>query len=308
MSAATSMRRVAVLAASGVSLALPACAIDAQVVRLAALTRRSVADAGITSKRTVAAPSVAPEPSLRAPWWAPAASALVPGTGQFLLKQQRSVAYAVAEGFLVVQALAARRDERRDRERFRTLASDIARASFGGSRPIGPWSYYEHLEKFAASGSYDLVPGGVVDPETDESTYNGSRWLLARETFWANPDVTPALGSIEYTRALNAYIREAVTDEYRWSWRDASLQQDVYRQTITSANRSAQRVNNVIGLIGANHLASLVDAYVSVRVRRFGGAGVAGLRLDGVTTDVQTVGDLADGKRMIRTQFRLVAR
>jgi hypothetical protein len=235
---------------------------------------------------------------------------LVPGAGQLALGQQRSVAYVVAEGYLLVQAASAQKDFSRERDRYRTLATNVARKAFGGTFPVGGWDYYEAMEKTERleSGMYDRIPGGAVDPETDVSTFNGWRWLIARETFWRDPDVPPPVGSIEYTRALNKYLREAVTDEYRWSWRDAQLEQGVYRQTIASANRSAQRKNNMAGLIGANHLVSLLDAYINVRVRRYGGAGIAGLRLDGIHTQLLPVGDPALGQHAIRTRVRLVAR
>jgi hypothetical protein len=62
------------------------------------------------------------------------------------------------------------------------LAADVARKPFGGAQPVGAWEYYEAMEKYLASGVFDRVPGGAVDPETDETTYNGARWLLARQT------------------------------------------------------------------------------------------------------------------------------
>lgn len=220
-----------------------------------------------------------------APWWAPVASGTVPGAGQFALKQQRSVAYLVAEAFLVVQYLAAKRDGNRERDAYRALAVSVARKPFGGSQP-GSWEYYERLEQFLESGAFDRIPGGGVDPETDASTFNGFRWQLARETYWRDPDVPPAVSSAEYQRALAFYERQAVGDAYRWSWRDAQLQQDVYVQTIRSANRSYQRAVNMLGIVAVNHLASLIDAYVSVRLRRFGAVGKAsaGMALGGITT------------------------
>lgn len=241
-----------------------------------------------------------------APWWAPALSAVVPGAGQFVLGQQRSVGYLVAEGYLLLQQVRARRDANREREAYRTLAFEVARSPFGGERPRGSWNYYESMEKYLESGAFDRVPGGALDPETDETTYNGARWLLARETYWLNPAVPPAVGSPEYQRALAFYQSRAVPDAYRWSWRDARLQQDVYAQTIASANRGVQRAVNYAGLVGANHLVSLIDAYISVRIRRYGGAGVAGVALESVHTAVEPVGDPRDGRRRWRAAVRLV--
>lgn len=239
-----------------------------------------------------AQPSSAP-----APWWAPLASAALPGSGQYALKQQRSVAYLVAEAFLVVQYLAARRDGNGERDAYRSLAADVARKPFGGARPLGSWDYYENLEKFLESGAYDRVAGGAVDPEADPTTYNGARWLLARQTYWRDANVAPAAGSSEYQNALTFYMRSAVRDEYRWSWRDAQLQQDLYRQTISSANRSYQRAVNMLGVVAVNHLASLIDAYVSVRVRRFGGVGAGGFAVTNVETGYTPVpGDHRSGQ------------
>lgn len=241
-----------------------------------------------------------------ASWWAPVASLIVPGSGQLLLGQQRSAAYGVAEVFLLVQGLGAQRNVNDGIRDYQRVAADAARKQFGGALPVGPWIYYEAMEQFEASGAFDRVPGGAVDPETDARTYNGRQWELARTTYWNDPDVQPATTSAEYQRALAFYTRRAFGPEFTWSWRDALNQKNVYVQAVSSTNRSNQRKTNILTLVGANHVASLVDAYITVRVRRYGGAGVAGLRLDGVETAVAAVGDPADGRRSVRTAFRLV--
>ncbi len=251
-----------------------------------------------------------PPRAQRAPWWSPVASLVVPGAGQVALGQQRSYAYLVAEGFLLLQAITAQRDGRRARVQYQTLAVDVARKQFGGKFPIGPWDYYESMEKFLESGAYNRNPGGAVEPEINEATFNGARWLLARETYWRDARVAPATSSDEYKRALAQYQSEAVRDDFRWSWRDAQLQQDVYRQTISNKNQSFQRATNLAGLVGANHLVSMIDAYISVRLRRFGnaGAGVGGVGFDGVETFLQAVGDPAAGRRQLTTSIRLTTR
>ncbi|MEQ1690304.1 MAG: hypothetical protein ABMA00_03410 [Gemmatimonas sp.] len=265
--------------------------------------------AGVThaiTDRRASALNGMPARSAAAPWWAPVASGLLPGSGQFAMGQQRAVAYLVAEGYLVLQALSAQRDGNRDRNEYRGLASDVARRPFSATRPDGAWGYYEAMEKYLESGVFDRIPGGAVDPETNPTTFNGARWKLARETYWANPDSTPSTTSSQYQRALASYAEDAVRDEFRWSWRDAQLQKDVYEQTIRSANRRYQRATNMLGLVYANHLTSLIDAYVTVRVRRFGGVRVAGLRLDGVQSAVHPVGDPAAGRRQFVGVLRFV--
>jgi len=204
--------------------------------------------------------------------FAPIASLLLPGSGQALLDQQRSVGYLVLEGYLLLQAASAQRTGHRERATYRRIAVDVARSAVGGGTRDGSWDYYEAMEKFVESGRFDLSPGGLTEPETDPSTFNGAQWLLARETFWENPDAPPAPGTHEYQRALEFYERRAVRDEFRWSWRDAQLQKDLYRQTIASANRNYQRAVNLAGAVAANHLLSMVDAYIAVRLRRYGGS------------------------------------
>jgi hypothetical protein len=55
-----------------------------------------------------------------------------------------------------------------------------------------------------------------------------------------------------------------------------------------------------------NHLASLIDAYVTTRIRRFGGVRAAGLSLDGIESDVRAVGDPASRRYRISSALRFV--
>jgi hypothetical protein len=220
--------------------------------------------------------------------------------------QQRGVAYLVAEVYLVLQSMTFRRDWDAGRDEYRSIAADVARRQFGGSLPIGPWEYYEAMEGPLESGVFDKVAGGAVNPETDESTYNGASWLLARQTYWPDPNNPPAETTPEYQRALAQYEKVAIRDDYRWSWRDAQLQQDVYRQTIASTNRSYQRSVSMLGVVGMNHLASLIDAYVTTRIRRYGGVRAAGLSLQGIESGVHTVGDPASKRYRISSSMRFV--
>jgi hypothetical protein len=218
------------------------------------------------------------------------ASFVVPGSGQALLGQTRSLGYVVAEGFLILRAVRAHRDADNSRTEYRRLASDVARAGFGTDRPNGSWDYYERLEEYAASGAYELTPGGKFAPETDPETFNGRQWLQARQTYWNDPDTPPAETSDEYRRAIAFYQTRAYQGSFLWSWRDHQLEQTAYIQTIKEANRSKQQLVSAVGLVAANHLVSLVDAYINVRVRRYGGAGLADVRL---RTEFQPVSAMA---------------
>lgn len=203
-------------------------------------------------------------------WYAPPLSALVPGLGQGLLRQQRGIVYLAAEGYLILRALGAQRDASRQRDAYREIARTVARAGFGTERPDADWEYYERLQFVLESGAFNRTPGAGLTPESDPATFNGSIWRLARETFWRDPDVMPAPSSAEYQRAIEFYQRRAVGEAFRWSWRDAQLEQDLYRQTIDRSNESSRLARQMVGLLLANHALSLVDAYVSVRLRVFG--------------------------------------
>lgn len=204
-------------------------------------------------------------------WWVPLASAVVPGTGQALLGQNRFIAYLAVEGFAVLGYLDQQSEEARERGRYQSLANNVARSLYPGNLPTGPWAYYELMEHYPQSGVFDLDPGGTFTPEVDITTYNGAAWLLARQTYWTDPNVQPDPTSAPYRKALAFYIARAIQPQYRFSWVNAQLEQDVYIQTIQQANQAARDARMQLGILIANHLLSMVDAYVTLRVH--GGLG-----------------------------------
>jgi hypothetical protein len=206
-------------------------------------------------------------------WWVPLASAIVPGTGQAILGQNRFIAYLAVEAFAVLGYFNQHNEAIRGRDQYRAQANEVARALFPGNKPVGPWSYYESMEHYLESGVFDQFPGGVFTPESDETTFNGDMWRLARETYWRDPNVQPDKNSQEYRNAIGFYIARAVQPEYRWSWRNAQLEQDLYRRTILRTNQAYRDANLQIGFLIANHILSAVDAFVTIRLR--GGAGAA---------------------------------
>ncbi|MFN2397099.1 MAG: hypothetical protein ABR543_00415 [Gemmatimonadaceae bacterium] len=201
-------------------------------------------------------------------WWTPFASAALPGAGQALLRQARAVPYLAVEAFAWSQYLSERREGRAKRNDYVELARVVARAFFSETLPPGDFEYYERMEQFVESGVFDLVPGGPLEPELDVSTFNGATWLLARQTFWEDPDMPPPIGSRPYQDALDFYSRRAVQPEFRWSWRNAQLEQDLFRRTIERSNDAFRSSSALLGLILANHALSTVDAFVTLRLRR----------------------------------------
>src|SRR6266581_5499097 len=130
----------------------------------------------------------------------PLASLLVPGTGQLLAHQDRGAVYLAAEVYLVSRFLQLDHEAMLEARRFQDLAFDVARRSYLPVRRDTIFEYYEQMERFAESGSYDGDPGPAFVPEADPQTYNGAVWRLARRTFWENPDVPPDPTSPEYWR------------------------------------------------------------------------------------------------------------
>ena len=213
-------------------------------------------------------------------WWAPLASAAAPGSGQALLGQKRWLPYLALEVWAWLQYIDVRRDGSRRRQEYQSLARDVARARFPGPYPVGDFEYYEHMLKNAESGEFDRLPGGDIDPETDTTTYNGRRWLDARRLFWEDANNAPPVNSQPYLAALEFYEVNAIPPEYRWSWRAAQVEYDVFRRTIVRSNVAYKRSVEYLGVIIANHALSSVDAFVTLRLRtREGMPGY--LRLEG---------------------------
>ena len=202
------------------------------------------------------------------PWIPPLASVALPGSGQLLQGRDRGVIYLGVEAFLLIRLLTANADGRRERGRFIDLAFDVARGPFVPSIRDTAFEYFEEMERFVESGPFDSDPGMAgIQPPTDEHTFNGSIWALARQTFLPDPDA-PDPNSPEFARALDFYQQRAVGPNFLWSWRNAGLEQDLFRQAITDSDEAFRRARQQLGLMLANHLLSTLDAFVSHRLSR----------------------------------------
>jgi hypothetical protein len=221
---------------------------------------------------TARGPGFQVEEPLSSAWWTPIASAVLPGSGQLVMRQRRGVPYLAAEAFLLLQYFSVRDDAREFRNEYQRLA-EVARSFFTNQFPAGDFEYYERMEQFVESGGYDLDRNGTFQPEVDTLTFNGFTWRLARRTYWEDPDVEPPLDSDEYLRAVEFYEERAVRDEFRWSWQNAQLEQDLFRQTIQRSNSAFRRTSQYLGVLIANHALSAIDAFVMLRLSRASGPG-----------------------------------
>ncbi|UCG87293.1 MAG: hypothetical protein JSW71_01740 [Gemmatimonadota bacterium] len=183
--------------------------------------------------------------------------------------QERGAVYLAVEAVLLVQLFSYRSEAKRERDRYIDLAFNVARAPFAPARRDTVFEYFEQLERFVESGPFDTDPGAALVPPTDELTYNGSVWKLARETFLPDPGM-PDTTSLEYRRALEFYSSQAVGPNFQWSWRDAGLEQDLYSRSIKRSDDAFRSSTQFLGLLLVNHLLSAIDAFVSYRLGRAG--------------------------------------
>lgn len=200
--------------------------------------------------------------------WAIAASAVLPGSGQAILGSDRALPYVAVEAFAWTSYMRHSLEYRRNRDGYRGLAARVARAQFTTVRPNGDFEYYEHMTQYREAGRYEVVPGGAIDPETDSTTFNGAVWLLARRTFWANPAVVPDTQSAEWQRAVAFYRARAYDQLYRWSWTHAPQEYSAFIALIGESNDANRRAMLDLGIVIANHVLSMVDAYITIRLRR----------------------------------------
>jgi hypothetical protein len=199
-------------------------------------------------------------------WVRPVASLLVPGTGQFLAHQDRGAVYVATELYALTRFIQLTIASHRDARRFRDLAFQAARAPFNPTSRDTVFEYFETMQRFVESGQFDRDPGPLFAPELDTTTYNGSVWLLARRTYWRDPNLPPDPSSPEYGRAVLFYEGHAVGPGYEWSWRNAQQELGVFRETMRNSDNAFRDAQDQLGLLLANHLVSAVDAFISRRL------------------------------------------
>jgi hypothetical protein len=257
-------------------LATVATPLDAQRRTSAGVERAPVQNVACTSPCDLfTVPAIQSSTSRSA--WAVAASAVLPGSGQAMLSVDRALPYLAVEAFAWTAYVKSARDYRNRRNGYRNLASRVARAPFAAFRPNGDFEYYERMTHYLEAGRYDLSVGGGLDPETDTTTYNGATWLLARRTYWSNPDAAPDTTTSEWQRAIRFYRDRAYDQEYRWSWSNAPDEYQMFRDLIRDSNDANRRAMQHLGVIIANHVLSTVDAFITVRLQGQGRNRIIGV-------------------------------
>jgi hypothetical protein len=223
------------------------------------------------------------------------ASLVVPGAGQWLQGNRRWVPYLALEAWSWMRFLERRQESRELAGRYRDLAWQVARRVSLGERRDTMFEYYESLAEYRSSGVWDREPGlDGLQPELDETTFNGQLWALARGLYFpADQDFPP--GSPQYEAALAYYRQRAVPQSYAWDWGLSGLERSVFVNLITDSDDAYRDGTRMLGVILANHVASVVDALVTGKLRSIA-AGRAEVRSEVLP---------AAGRTELRTELRV---
>ena len=200
------------------------------------------------------------------------ASAILPGAGQFYLKADRWVPFVAVEGWAWLKQIQHHRDGSRLAKQYRDLAWNVARRITTSARKDSAFTYYEAIGHYEASGLFDsepLIAG--LQPELDETTFNGVQWKRARALAGGG---APVPGTPEYENALAYYRANAIPDDYIWSWGSNRLEREQFQETITRSDDAFRASTRMVGVILANHVVSAVDALVLARIKLLKEQGV----------------------------------
>jgi hypothetical protein len=102
-------------------------------------------------------------------------------------------------------------------------------------------------------------------------------WLLARRTYWSNPEAAPDTASTAWQRAISFYRARAYDQVYRWSWTNAPTEYAMFLDLIRDSNDANRRAMQHLGVIIANHMLSTVDAFITIRVQGEGRGRMLGV-------------------------------
>jgi hypothetical protein len=192
-------------------------------------------------------------------------SLLLPGWGQKTSDRGHWWMYAAAEAVAWAGGIHQSREGSRFREAYRDLAWSAARLPvWDGPRRDGAWGYYERMTTWRASGHFDLSPDGAVfQPETDETTYNGMVWRLARELHLPPGAEPGGPNGPAFERALAYYRDRAVPPELRWDWGEAPDARERFRGLIGRSDEAFRNATTFVGVALVNRFISGVEMWVS---------------------------------------------
>jgi hypothetical protein len=207
-------------------------------------------------------------------------SALLPGSGQLYQGQNRGYAYIAAE-VASIAGWVVFRNQGQDREdEFIDFAWVHARENVSSRNVRGSDEYYEHVEKWVKSGefdtdrNYDLNDPFTIDPWTDQETFNGDAWRIATINFFEPDSLNELVGTrADSLAALQFYAERAFQNDFYWDWTKNNTVdnyralQNEYKDQRDESNTAFQRATFSLVFLMANHVISVVDAFMSSRIR-----------------------------------------
>jgi len=223
-------------------------------------------------------------------------SAILPGSGQLVQGQNRGYAYIAAEVATIAGWFVYRNQGQDTENEYIEFAWVHAREGVPGgtgNNIRGTNEYYEHLSKWIRSGefdtdrNYDLEDPFTIDPWTDEETFNGDTWRIATITFFEPDTLGVLVGERADTlAALQLYSGRAFQSDFYWDWTknntvdNYKAQQNRYKDLRDESNAAYRRATVSLVLLMANHVISVVDAFMSSRIEIAGDPQERRTRLD----------------------------
>ncbi len=221
-------------------------------------------------------------------------SALLPGSGQLYQGQNRGYLYIATEVASIAGWVVFRNRGRDGKEEYIEFAWINSRENVSSRNIRGDDDYYEHIARYVMSGefdtdrNYDLSDPFSIDPWTEDGTWNGEQWRIATINHF-EPDSTGAytIGTrADSLAALQFYAGKAVQEDFYWDWtKDNTVPnfralQNQYLDLRDESNQAFQNATLSLVVLMANHVASVVDAFISARIELPGGDGDDRTRLD----------------------------
>ena len=214
-------------------------------------------------------------------------SALLPGSGQIYQGQNRGYLYIATEVASIAGWMVFRNKGKDVREEYIDFAWVNARENISSHNVRGDDDYYEHIARWIKSGefdadrNYDLDDPFTIDPWTESGTWNGEQWRIATINYF-EPD-----SSGEYTigtradslAALQYYAGRAYQEDFYWDWTNAGLEpnalalQNQYLDLRDESNLAFQHATLSLVVLMANHVVSVIDAFISAKIELPGGEG-----------------------------------
>ena len=192
-------------------------------------------------------------------------SLTVPGWGQRVADRGYWWIYSGVDALAWGGVVHQRREGARHRTAYRDLAWEVARSPvWGGSRRDGPWSYYEQMGRWPASGRFDRRPEAeALHPETDEDTFNGMVWRLARDLHLPADPGEWEDGNPAYQQALAYYRGRAIPPDLEWDWQGQDDSRSRFRNLIRVSDEAFRAGTTFVGVALVNRFISGAEVWIA---------------------------------------------